>query len=116
MITEAYPLFLASKSLKRNLDNFLTNADKGNNVIRLHKSDYILTAHSLLHDNSDHEKMRSSPYPTVTKLFRRNLRGITAKCPDPQKSDRFRLGILLIIRDRHYFSTISCQLTSVNVY
>lgn len=68
--------FLATKSLKHNLDILI---NKANN-----KSNYISKVHSLLNGNSAYQKLRSNPYSTVTKSFRRNLIYIGAKCPDPK--------------------------------
>jgi len=81
---------LATRSLKRNPDILITKADKGNNVVILDRSDYIRKAHSLLHDNSTYQKLRSNPYSTVIESFRKNLKRIAAKCPDPKFFDRFR--------------------------
>jgi len=81
---------LATRSLKRNPDILITKADKGNNVVILDRSDYIRKAHSLLHDNSTYQKLRSNPYPAVIESFRKNLKRIAAKCPDPKFFDRFR--------------------------
>lgn len=77
-----FKVSLATKSLKRNLQDFDSHADKGNNVVIFVKSPCIHKVHSLLHDNSTHQKQRSSPYLSVTKSFLRNLKGIADKCQD----------------------------------
>ena len=82
--------FLASNSLKRKKDIVITKADKGNTIVILDRLDYNRKALLLLDDVATYEKLRSNPYLNATESFRKNLKRIASKCPDPKFFDRFR--------------------------
>ena len=79
----------ALRSLKKNKNIVIFPADKGGKPVVMDTQEYINKANNLLSDQSTYQEVISDPTNNVNRNFRKNLRQIASRCPQPKFFDKF---------------------------